>query len=146
MKMRSLSFLVLIIASAVLIGCPFLPADSTFHVGGRVTDSDGQSIEGATVVMECPDHPNPQITGTADYLGCFSFGIVVAPGHYNCRVEIQVDGFKAFSTELPTLTDNLYTYVLEPEGSTVESTSSPMSEEEVILHCPTLIPGWSPTP
>jgi len=144
--MRSLTRLIVVIATAVLTGCPFLPADSTFHVGGRVTDSAGQAIEGATITVECPDHPNPQIAGTSDYLGCFSFGIVVAPGRYNCSVSIQVDGFETLSAELPTLTDNLHIYVLEPEGSTGKSASSPMSEEDVILHCPTLIPGWSPTP
>jgi len=133
-----------VLAVAASTGCPFLPADSTFQAGGRVTDSAGRPIEGVTIVVKCAEHPSAQFTGTSDYLGCFSYGAVVAPTGSNCTVEIQTDGFKAFSTELPKLCHNLHNYILEPEGSTGESTSSPMSEEEVILHCPTLIPGWSP--
>ena len=65
----------------------------------------------------------------------------MAPGRYDCTVTVAADGFAPLSFEAPTLSENLNRYILASLKSHGQSVVAPMTKEDIILDCPTLIPG-----
>ncbi len=96
MRKHSFSFLVIVLASAVLASTALAQGGL---INGVVTDDEGNTFEGATVVVENPEANPPRIETTTDANGRFVM-LGLASGEWTLTVEAE--GYHPYSTQIAT--------------------------------------------
>ena|SRR2546423_7359532 len=123
--MRVLASILILVLGAMCVAC-----DGSVRATGRIRDTNKRPLSNANVSLQRSERGAREFTSASDVKGCFSVGGIVAPGRYKYNLYVSLTGYKAFSTEVETLTENNIEIILMPETSEETSRSSPLNTRE----------------